>query len=247
MQKPLSRALFALWFLSMPMVHAEPPITPVIVDQGVMSRELRAALAELDALERSIQRPPELQRKISTRTQAAATAIRAALQQVEQARVLEGPLAEGRPHPERPVAERPVPVPNNPPVVVINPGPAAPGPVVVVTPPTQVTPPAPARPAPPPVAAVQAISSTELMRVVEEIRKESFSDAKLRIVSSVASSSYFTVSQVQSIMGCFTFDKDKLQVVEILAPRILDRENVYKIYGSFDFESSKREAEKYLR
>lgn len=240
MRMSLGRSVLALWLLTALPAQADPPITPVVVDQDYMLRMLRAALAEVETLERTVQRPPELQKKVSARTQAASAAIQAALTQVEHAPKLERPLADGRPLPDRPVGTG-----NHAPVVVVAPGPGPLPPVVVVTPPVQTAPPAPV--AVTPVMVAQAMSAADLNRVADDIRRESFSDSKLRIVSSVAGVSYFTVSQVQLLLGCFTFDKDKLQTIQLLAPRILDRENVYKIYGSFDFESSKKEAEKYLR
>lgn len=48
-------------------------------------------------------------------------------------------------------------------------------------------------------------------------------------------------------MSIYTFDDDKLEVLEIVAPRIVDSENYEDIIKSLSFISSEEKAEKILR
>jgi hypothetical protein len=109
------------------------------------------------------------------------------------------------------------------------------GPVVVQPPPS-----------PPPPATPLPVDEETLANALAHIGNESFEQDKLRIVRDLANSQYFLVSQVERILPAFSFENTKVTVVEILAPRILDRQNAYRLYGSFTFSSNKAKVEKLL-
>jgi hypothetical protein len=109
------------------------------------------------------------------------------------------------------------------------------GPVVVQQPPP-----------PPPPATPLPVDEETLANAIAHIGNESFEEDKLRIVRDLASSQYFLVAQVEKILPAFSFENTKVKIVEILAPRILDRQNAYRLYGSFTFSSNKAAVEKLL-
>lgn len=129
--------------------------------------------------------------------------------------------------------------------VVTVPPPAADTRVVVVQQPA----PAPvAQPAPVAVAAPvrQAISDANLLQVMNAIRQESFPDEKMRVLESVVPNNWFTVAQTKQLIDLFTYSSNKVHVVEVVAPRLLDKENSYMLYSSFTFSSDKEEVQKIL-
>lgn len=131
---------------------------------------------------------------------------------------------------------RPLP-PNSRPAVV----------VVQASPPAGTVPVAPPPGNPPPMEVRRAIEESELASVLAAIDDESFSQGKLNVLSSVASSRWFTVDQLKRIVGKMTFDQDKIKSVEIVAPRLLDKENGYKLYSAFDFQTSKDKVAEILK
>jgi hypothetical protein len=44
-----------------------------------------------------------------------------------------------------------------------------------------------------------------------------------------------------------SFSSDKLRALELLAPRMVDRQNAFKIYDAFTFSSDKEKARAILR
>ena len=53
---------------------------------------------------------------------------------------------------------------------------------------------------------------------------------------------YFPCSQCAQILGLFSFDDDKYSVLEFMAPRIIDLQNVNLIYSQFTFDDAKQKA-----
>jgi hypothetical protein len=98
-------------------------------------------------------------------------------------------------------------------------------------------------PQPPPL---YPISEHDFGALRFRLKAEPFSDDQLGIVRTVAISNYFLVAQVEKILSVFSFEDDRLQVVRTLYPRILDDENAFRLYGSFEFSDSKEELAKIL-
>ncbi|WP_158501676.1 DUF4476 domain-containing protein [Vitiosangium sp. GDMCC 1.1324] len=104
------------------------------------------------------------------------------------------------------------------------------------------------RPPPPPLPqpAVQPITEAMLRSLVSAIRNEPFADDQLEVLEQAASTQYFLVSQAQQILRLFTFSKDRLKAMRLLRPRLLDTENGFKLYESFEYSSDKDELKRIL-
>lgn len=77
---------------------------------------------------------------------------------------------------------------------------------------------------------------------LSKIKKVSFKDCKMTIVEVGCINNYFTCRQVLSIMKLFSFDDEKMQVLKIMNPNILDKENGEMLAEHFTFDSSKKQA-----
>jgi hypothetical protein len=73
--------------------------------------------------------------------------------------------------------------------------------------------------------------------LVRAITAEPFYDQKMRVLYEATVASAFTVSQVEQLMGLFTFSTEKLEVVRTVSPRIVDRENAHRLYRYFEHRS----------
>jgi hypothetical protein len=74
--------------------------------------------------------------------------------------------------------------------------------------------------------------------LVEAVKAESFSDAKLDVVRT--SEGGLTVEQVGQLVDLFSFSVEKVKVVEITNARLVDRQNAFKLYSHFTFEADKK-------
>lgn len=97
-----------------------------------------------------------------------------------------------------------------------------------------------------PVEASPCGSEGDFQSVSEAIGSEDFSDGKLRVLEDAASSRRFCVDQTVRLLGMFDFGSDKLKALQIVAPGLTDRQNKFKIYKAFTFDSERDEARRIL-
>ncbi|MDP2275142.1 MAG: DUF4476 domain-containing protein [Archangium sp.] len=80
--------------------------------------------------------------------------------------------------------------------------------------------------------------------LLEAVNAEAFGTAKLDVLRTA--NARLTVDQVGQLLELFSFSSEKVTVVEIAAPRLLDRQNAFKILGHFDFDSDKKKVKAIL-
>lgn len=84
-------------------------------------------------------------------------------------------------------------------------------------------------------------------RLVEAVKREAFSAGKLNVLNEAARVNWFSVDQVKALLRSFSFGADKVTALRQLAPRIIDPQNNFQIYGAFTFSAEKEEAKEILR
>lgn len=80
--------------------------------------------------------------------------------------------------------------------------------------------------------------------LVEAVKAESFGDAKLDVVRTAEGG--LTVDQVGQLVDLFSFSEEQVKVVEITNPRIVDRQNLFKLYSHFTFDADKKKVKAIL-
>ena len=80
--------------------------------------------------------------------------------------------------------------------------------------------------------------------LVEAVKAESFGDAKLDVVRTAEGG--LTVDQVGQLVDLFSFSEEQVKVIEITNPRLVDRQNAFKLYSHFTFDSDKKKVKAIL-
>ena len=101
-------------------------------------------------------------------------------------------------------------------------------------------------PPPPPQPTVQPITEAMLRSLVAAIRNEPFADDQLTVLEEAVPTQYFLVAQAQDLLRNFRFSNDRLKAIRLLRPRLLDLENSFKLYESFEHSSDKDELKRIL-
>ncbi len=96
----------------------------------------------------------------------------------------------------------------------------------------------------PPVAPMDPVAFETLVRQLEE---ESFSDDRLEILRTAAMNNAFTVAQVARLMDLFDFGDDRVEVVRILYPRVVDPENAHQLLSHVEFDNEKEALQRIFR
>lgn len=87
----------------------------------------------------------------------------------------------------------------------------------------------------------------ELGSIVEAIESEGFEEEKLGVLDSALADRVLCGAQVKTILELYGFSSGKLGALKLMAPRISDPRNNFKIIESFSFSSDKEQARKILK
>lgn len=79
------------------------------------------------------------------------------------------------------------------------------------------------------------------------VKKEPFSDNKMKLIETALVNSYFTCSQCLSLAKLYTFDDDRMKIMKMMYPRIVDREGFFVLIDSLTFSSNKDEMNDFVR
>ncbi len=241
-RSPLFATLAAFAALAAPAVASAQ--TAVVVDRDAMTGRLRDWRHQLEVLQQqisSLRAPP------NSAQAGAIGQINYNLGQLQQqVRDLEKDLRSLPP--AGAVAQAPPPPPQYAPPAY---PPGRPGPTTVMPPPPAYpTPPPPAYPVPPPPPhhgpGHHVVDDATFSSIVAAVNEQSFAQDKLRVVGDAARTHLFRVEQVIQLLNALDFPTNKVSALEMLAPRMVDRGNDFKIYGAFTFSSDKEKARKIL-
>lgn len=95
--------------------------------------------------------------------------------------------------------------------------------------------------------AQRAMHSGAYSQLRAEVNRQSFSREKVRVIGLAAARNYFSCSQVRGLLKSIAFERDRLDALRALAPRIIDRRNAHTILSVFAFSNSKQKASSMLR
>ena len=87
-----------------------------------------------------------------------------------------------------------------------------------------------------------AMSEKDFQFLYKIIKKKSFDNDRMEILSVGVLDNYFTCQQCVRLMSLYKFDDDKLKILRIMAGHIVDLENHHDILMRIDFDSNKLKA-----
>lgn len=90
----------------------------------------------------------------------------------------------------------------------------------------------------------RSMNEKDFNELYNKVRAKPFKDDQLELLAVGAVNNFFTCKQCIRLMSIYTFDDDKLKVLELIAPHIVDRENYEDIIDSLTFLSSEEKVRK---
>lgn len=83
------------------------------------------------------------------------------------------------------------------------------------------------------------MAESRFEQVRKLVKQTSFSSEMLATLKASVAHSHFTVNQIERILPLFSFERLKLDVVRLMAPRVIDPENLFRLQSQFNFSSSR--------
>ena len=110
------------------------------------------------------------------------------------------------------------------------------------------------RPAPPygvgpdaPIYYGYCLDDASFSRLYNKVKGANFDDNKFDLIEVASLGCFYSCSQTAHMMKMFTFGDEKLKVLRLMAPHIVDPENAITIYNVLTFDSEKSKAGEIIR
>lgn len=92
----------------------------------------------------------------------------------------------------------------------------------------------------------RAMDNADFKLLRSLLKEESFDKNRVKMIRIACIGNYFTSSQCAGILSLFSFESNKLEALEYLAPRVIDKQRCEVILEEFTFLSNREKAEKLL-
>lgn len=80
----------------------------------------------------------------------------------------------------------------------------------------------------------------------ETVRAQSFDNSKVTVIKNSARTANFCSTQVRDLLGLMSFDSYKLDVAKYCYDYVVDKQNYFKTYDQFSFDSNVKELSNYV-
>ena len=91
------------------------------------------------------------------------------------------------------------------------------------------------------------LSDANFSILYNKVKKASFDDNKYDLIEVASLGCNYSCQQVVRMMKIFSFSDERLKVLKLMAPRIVDVQNAANIYQLFSFDSEKQKAGEILK
>lgn len=92
----------------------------------------------------------------------------------------------------------------------------------------------------------KAMSESEFNKLLSNVENESFADDQTSFVRIAANSKYFKIDQLVRLLELFSFSDDKINIVRIVYPRTVDKDNAHNLLGAFTYSDDKKKVEQII-
>ena len=80
----------------------------------------------------------------------------------------------------------------------------------------------------------------------KEMKNEPFKDDRMKLLNSALAGSDFTSAQCLQLTKLYTFDDDRMEIMKIMYPRIVDKEAFFTVINTLTFSSSKEKMKDFI-
>jgi len=80
----------------------------------------------------------------------------------------------------------------------------------------------------------------------KEMKNEPFKDDRMKLLNAALAGSDFTSAQCLQLTKLYTFDDDRMEIMKIMYPRIVDKEAFFMVINTLTFSSSKEKMKDFI-
>lgn len=80
----------------------------------------------------------------------------------------------------------------------------------------------------------------------KEMKNEPFKDDRMKLLNAALAGSDFTSAQCLQLTKLYTFDDDRMEIMKVMYPRIVDKEAFFTVINTLTFSSSKEKMKDFI-
>ena len=80
----------------------------------------------------------------------------------------------------------------------------------------------------------------------KEMKNEPFKDDRMKLLNAALAGSDFTSAQCLQLTKLYTFDDDRMEIMKIMYPRMVDKEAFFTVINTLTFSSSKEKMKDFI-
>jgi hypothetical protein len=99
---------------------------------------------------------------------------------------------------------------------------------------------------PEPVYIPEPMNEIEFKELYNSVRKQHFKDQKIQIIKASVGYNFFTIEQVITLANTTNFGDERLEIIILLYPRIINYSKTFQLYECLIFDSEKKKLEEFI-
>ena len=93
------------------------------------------------------------------------------------------------------------------------------------------------------VSSYRTLAPPDVDRLLQTVQQRPFDDAKLRVAKEALGQSSIRADDLTRLLRGFSFEASRVELATFAYPHVADRQNFYRVYDAFTFDSSAREVQ----
>jgi anti-sigma28 factor (negative regulator of flagellin synthesis) len=90
------------------------------------------------------------------------------------------------------------------------------------------------------------LGSSELLQLLQSMQEEGFEDTRLSMMRSAIKNRQLEVNQLIELMKEFSFEDNRIEAAKFCYPRLVDKDDFYRVYAVLEFDMSKEELQEWV-
>ncbi|GAA3937422.1 hypothetical protein GCM10022406_21900 [Hymenobacter algoricola] len=90
----------------------------------------------------------------------------------------------------------------------------------------------------------RAMSPQDVEVLAQTLKRNSFDSNRLSIAKQALDQTYIQADDLKRLLAGFDFEASRVELAKYAYPRVADRQNFYRVYDAFDFQSSVQEVQR---
>jgi hypothetical protein len=92
----------------------------------------------------------------------------------------------------------------------------------------------------------RVMSGDDVAGLVQFLKEKSFDDNKLPIIKDALSESGVQAADLARLIRTLSFESNRLELAKFAYARVVDRQNLYRVYDAFEYASTAKEMQEFV-